>query len=135
MISYDKLKQSVEALGFRFFDEGDYNLNLVLERTSDDFTNYMTDWFHVAFMVAGNKQVISIKCSTKPGLIGSVLNPVTVDGVKGTAVIVSPQQVSGGWIFIDEPTSDIFYSNKWNRCPYFRIKQVCLNLIKRGVKN
>src|SRR3989304_4938796 len=128
MISYDKLKETVISLDFDFFDSGDYNINLIFERTNDTFTNYMTDLCHLAFKVGEHKQVISFKCSTKPGLIGSVLKPVTINGVTGTAVIVTPQQVKGGFKWIDKKTQDLltfdnqdqFYRKKWNLCSFFR---------------
>lgn len=130
MISYVALRRSVESLGFKFFDKGDFNLNLIYERTNDEFTNYMTDWFHVAFKENNLPKVVSIKCSTKAGLYGygSVTDPLTVNGIKGVCVIAAPQQIEGGFVFIDaakemlkeEKDRDIFFWKKWNRCSYLK---------------
>jgi hypothetical protein len=56
--------------------------------------------------------ILTIPATTKPGLKGSILEPVTVDGVTGTAVI-KPGQYPGAWEFHD--TFDEF-----SKYPYFR---------------
>lgn len=111
MRAYDDIKKAVEAKGYRFF-ENNKSLNFIWERTSDEFTNKFTDFLHVAYVEGGQKKVLTIPVTTKPGLKGSVLAPVTVRGVTGTAII-KPGQYPGAWEFRD--TFDEF-----SHYPYFR---------------
>lgn len=143
-MQYQQLKDSLERLNLRFFDKGDYNINSVWERTSDEFTNKMSDLWHIAFREFGVEKCLTIKCSTKPGLKGSVLNPITVDGVTGTAVTLEGQY-SGAWEYVDDilantnPTLYQFYFNinkysQSKKVPYFRqIKAI--NYLRDGDKD
>lgn len=109
--SYQQIKNAVTRKGYKWFT-GELNLNVVWERTDDNITNLFTDWLHIAYQEGGVDKVISIPATTKPGLKGSILNPVTVAGVTGTAVII-PNQYRGAWEFRDTFTEFSSY-------PYFR---------------
>ena len=58
----------------------------------------------MAYKESGEEKVLGIKCTTKPGLRGSLLNPLTVEGVTGTAVI-KEGQYRGAWQFVDSYTA------------------------------
>ena len=116
-MEYQKLKEALEKKGYVFFDKGDFNLNFIWVRNDLHATNHFTDDLFVAYKENGIEKVLAVKCTTKPGLKGSLLNPVTVEGIKGTAVI-KEGQYRGAWEFRDTYTE--FSTN-----PYFRqIKDV-----------
>jgi hypothetical protein len=112
MRKYDELQSACERLGFMWFTK-ELSLNFVWERTNKVITNRFTDWLHIAYLENGEKKVLSIPATTKPGLKGSILEPVTVNGVTGTAIIKAPQQVRSGWKFIDS-------FKEFSKYPYFR---------------
>lgn len=113
MRTYKQLRESVIKLGFKWFTKP-YSLNFIWERTSYKATNIFDDWLHIAYLDSnGVEHVLTIPATTKPGLKGSLLEPVTVSGVTGTAVIKSPQQVIGGWQFKDT-------TKEFSSYPYFR---------------
>lgn len=113
MRTYDQIELAVKSLNFKWFT-GIMSINYVWERKDFVATNRMTDELHLCWLdEKGNKHILSIPGTTKPGLTGSLLNPLTVRGVTGTAVIRSPQQVIGGWEFRDT-------FKEFSKYPYFR---------------
>lgn len=110
-IMYDKIKQSVLTKGYKFFDTGNYNLNIVFERTSDVFTDFFTDKCHIAYREKNLPYVLSVPCSTKAGFY-YVNNPITYQGVTGVAVIM-PKQYLGVYEFVDDYVT-------WLNYPFFR---------------
>jgi hypothetical protein len=111
-MEYQKLKQALETKGYVFFDKGNFNLNFIWVRNDLHASNHFTDDLFIAYKENGIEKVLAVKCTTKPGLRGSLFNPVTVAGVKGTAVI-KEGQYRGSWEFRD--TIDEF-----SHYPYFR---------------
>ena len=109
--TYDNLKQTVLSLGYKWFPE-DLHLNFIWERTDDIITNKFTDFLHVAWIEDEVESVITIPATTKPGLKGAVMEPVTVNGVTGTSVII-PGQYIDAWQFRDTTT-------EFSKYPYFR---------------
>ena len=99
-MNYQQLKKSIENKNYVFFDKGNYNLNFIWVRNDYHATNHFTDDLFVACKVNDIETVLNVKCTTKPGLKGSLYNPVTVEGVTGTAVI-KEGQYRGAWKFID----------------------------------
>jgi hypothetical protein len=94
---YQSLKASVELKGYKFFDNGDYNLNLIFVRNSDTFTNHFDDDLFVPYRVGGAETVLHIACTTKAGLYGhgSATQPLA----GGTKVLVPNQYIrSHQWI-------------------------------------
>lgn len=89
---YEQLKQAVTNLGHRWFEGGNYNLNLVGVRSVDAAANTFNDLFCVAFADALGPKLFAFACSTDPGLFyrGNPLN------LRGTAV-VKPGQYPGLW--------------------------------------
>ena len=120
-MDYQLLKKAVENKGYVFFDSGEYNLNFIWVREDLHATNHFTDDLYVAYKVNGAENVLSIKCTTKPGLRGSLFNPVTVEGVTGTAII-KESQYRGAWQFRDttEGFSHYPYFHQIKPIDYFR---------------
>ena len=125
-MTYQELKKSVEKNKYIFFDKGNFNLNFIWVRNDLVATNHFTDDLYIAYKEAGVEKVLNIKCTTKPGLNKSLYNPLTVEGVTGTAVI-KKGQYRGAWEFRD--TYDGF-----SKYPYFhQIKPI--NYYRDGNKD
>ena len=113
MRTYQQIKIAVESLNFKWFTSP-LSINYVWERVDYKATNRFTDFLHVCYIDNVDKEtILTIPATTKPGLTGSLLSPVTVRGVTGTAVIRSPQQVLSGWEFHDT-------TKEFSSYPYFR---------------
>jgi len=111
MRTYQEIKNVIDGKGFRFFT-GNLDVNCIWERTSDVITNKFTDWLYVVYLDGGKEKVIRIPATTKPGLKGSILEPTTVEGVTGTAII-KPGQYRSCWQFRDT-------FSEFSKYPYFR---------------
>jgi hypothetical protein len=109
--SYQEIKLACLRKRYKFFT-GNFDVNCIWERTSDELTNHFTDWFHLAYMEGSAEKVITVRATTKPGLRGSALNPVTVEGITGTAIIIPGQYVKA-FKFIDSYVG-------WTKYPYFQ---------------
>lgn len=120
MRSYTEIKNAVIKKGYKWFS-GNVDVNCIWERTSDTYTNKFTDWLHIAYLENGTEKVLSLPATTKPGLKGSILNPRTVYGVTGTAVIV-PGQYLKAWEFVDsyKGFSDYPYFQQVGKIDYWR---------------
>lgn len=90
--TFDKLKRAVILSGFRFFNSGDYNLNLVGIRSADADANTFNDLFCIAYFADGNPHLHMFGATTDPGTYYRQ-NPLNV---MGTA-IVKPGQYPGVW--------------------------------------
>lgn len=111
--TYDQIEQAVKMLDFKWFTSP-YSLNMVWERTSFEATNTFTDFLHICYIeVNKTKKILTIPATTKPGLVGSLFSPTTVEGITGTAVIQSPQQIIAGWQFRDT-------FQEFSHYPYFK---------------
>ncbi|NIB44776.1 hypothetical protein HBA55_34670 [Pseudomaricurvus alkylphenolicus] len=91
-ISYDSIRNALLSKGYRFFDDGDYNLNLVGIRGADKHSNQFNDWLTVSFRSGGQRMMFAFLCTTDPGLYWRA-HPANV---LGTA-IVRPGQYPGLW--------------------------------------
>ena len=124
MRQYDELQAMCAKNGYKFFDQGAYNLNIIAERTKACFDNGFTDRLHIAYRVGTKeKRVTTLLWTTCAGTLGlyGVFNPITTAGrnvktgkvevVKGVAVM-KKGQYSGCYVFHDN------YSNKY-KYPYF----------------
>ncbi len=112
MREYEQLKYSCELLGYKWYN-GAYNLNCIWERTNNIITNKFTDFLHICYDSNETKGLIfTIPATTKPGLKGSILEPVTVNGITGTAII-QPGQYLSAWEFRDT-------GKEFSEYPYFR---------------
>jgi len=91
-ISYERIKETLKAKGYVFFEGDDYDLNIVGIRSSDHDANRFNDLVCVAFKAGGLEYVFAFAATTDPGLYYRK-NPCNV---KGTA-IMKPGQYRGLW--------------------------------------
>ncbi|WP_421752748.1 hypothetical protein [Croceimicrobium sp.] len=93
-IDYAKLQAVYAAKGYRFFDQGAFNLNLFGIRNASAQVDEFNDWMGVAFRDEWlNPRLLLFRASTKPGLYylkHKILN------VNGTAILI-PGQYRGAW--------------------------------------
>ena len=85
-----QIEQTVKAKGYKWFENGNYNLNIVGVRNSDTFdevTNKFNDLITVSYMIDENWYFQQYGCTTDPGkyYTENLLNP---DGV---AILVPGQ--------------------------------------------
>ena len=115
--TYSELKFTMLRKNYKFF-LGHLDVNCIWERTSDKITNYFTDFLYIVYLEYNPKtkvsepHVICIPATTKPGLKGSILEPTTVNGILGTAII-KPGQYLKTWEFRDT-------FSEFSKYPYFR---------------
>lgn len=90
--SYEKLSSAVRYLGYKWFDDGDYNLNLIGIRAPNREAGTFDDLFAVGFRQGGVPIVLCFPCTTDPGkrYLQSPLVP------SGTAIL-APGQYRGMW--------------------------------------
>lgn len=111
------LKQVCQKKGYSFFENGDYNLNIIAIRENDVFENTFSDTLHIAYKVNNIWQLMTIPFTTLAGTlgVGGEQNPLTAQqtgtGVSGTAVIIEGQY-KGAYKFIDTYVGFLWY-------PYF----------------
>lgn len=91
----DQIKSAMIAKGYKWFEEGDFNLNLIGIRnsdTGDTVTNAFDDTFFIAYRDAGKWKIHNYACTTDPGAHWqqSPINP------GGTASLV-PNQYRSTW--------------------------------------
>lgn len=110
MRTYQELKNAIVKKKYVWYEK-DVELNCIWERTSDVITNKFTDWLFIAYLENGEEKVICIPATTKPGLKGSILEPTTVEGITGTAII-KPGQYIHAWEFKDTYAA-------FSKYPYF----------------
>lgn len=92
-ITFEKLRQALQRKQYRFFDQGDYNLNLIgIRNTQDLHANTFNDLFCVAYSVDGAKSLHVFACTTDPGTYYRQ-HPVND---RGTAIL-PPGQYPGMW--------------------------------------
>lgn len=91
-IRVGKLQNTFYKFGYDWFDEGDYNLNLVGIRAKDNTSNTFNDFLCVAYRVDGIPHFHAFKATTDPGKHW-LLSPMRVDG---TAVVQCGQH-KGLW--------------------------------------
>ncbi|MGI1677571.1 MAG: hypothetical protein K6L75_02485 [Cellvibrionaceae bacterium] len=91
-LSYQVLKEALNDNGYRFFDSGEFNLNLIGIRTSAKEANKFNDIFCVAFKQHGREMLFCFDCTTDPGEFW-LENPMNNKG----AAILAPGQYLGAW--------------------------------------
>ena len=78
----EQLRETIKSKGYNFFDN---SVNLIAERTSDNFTNKFSDYLHLAYhdYKQNQKQVVTIPQTTVAGTLGNggALNPITTGGL------------------------------------------------------
>jgi len=91
-VTYAKLKAYCKKQNWAFFDDGDYNLNIIGIRAADRAVNTFNDVICVAFKQAGQPQLLVFNATTDPGAYYRN-NPLSVEG---TAWLQAGQQ-RGVW--------------------------------------
>jgi len=88
-----QLANALSALGFAFFEEGDYNLNLIGVRSSTHRTGAFDDVLFCAYKVNRLWRTHAWPITTDPGAhyLTKPINP------EGCAVLASPQQCRGAY--------------------------------------
>lgn len=86
-ITVERLRSSLEALQYRFFERGDFNLNLIGIRAADRHADHFNDLLCIAFKQDGRWLLLCFDCTTDPGLFWRQ-HPMNVNG---TAVLVPGQ--------------------------------------------
>ena len=69
-LSKEKIEQTLKEKGYKWFEQGDYNLNIVGVRnsdTKDKVTNRFDDKITLSYKVDGKWQFHSFNCTTDPG--------------------------------------------------------------------
>ena len=69
-LTREKIEQTLKQMGYRWFEQGDYNLNIVGVRNSDTknkVTNRFDDKITLSYKVGGDWQFHSFDCTTDPG--------------------------------------------------------------------
>jgi len=89
---YNSLRRTCGDLGYYFYENGDYDLNIIAIRNVDDLdSTKFNDFVAVAYLKNHIKQVNLFKATTDPGLTYR-RKPINR---MGTAILL-PQQVRGG---------------------------------------
>lgn len=86
-ITIDRLREAFDRLGYVFFENGDYNLNIIGIRTKDKSSNSFNDFIAVAFKSNNQWQLDLFNVTTDPGAYW-LKHPMNV---KGTAVLATGQ--------------------------------------------
>jgi len=106
-----QIKEVYLKKGYKFFENGDFNLNLIAIRNKNVFTNQFDDDFLIVYKELGVWKIFQIEWTTVAGTLGKggALNPLsgteTGTGVSGTAVILEGQYlkafkwVENDWIY------------------------------------
>lgn len=86
-ITIDVLRNTCKSLGYKFFENGDYNLNLIGIRAYPGTINKFDDLICLAYKVDGKWILDKLDATTDPGTY-YLLNPMQV---KGTAILKEGQ--------------------------------------------
>jgi hypothetical protein len=92
MPTIDKIRNAVEKKGYRFFTQGNYNLNIVGVRTANPVPNKFDDTIYVCYRQDEKWRMDAYRCTTDPGLFW-LENPMVA---RGTA-IMKPGQYRGAY--------------------------------------
>lgn len=91
-VRFGQLQTTMIAKGYAWFDNGDYNLNLVGIRTRDNRANTFNDRLAVAFRTVERPHLFVFDCTTDPGVYWRE-QPINLEGT----AIVKPGQYRGLW--------------------------------------
>lgn len=78
-ITLEQLELAVSSRGYRWFTDGDFNLNLIGVRSADLQANTFNDLICLAFKQAGQWVLLQFDATTDPGIYYRK-NPANVDG-------------------------------------------------------
>jgi len=86
-ITIKALRRSVKSLGYAFFENGDFNLNIIGIRTASKVSNTFDDFICVAFKDGGDWNLNVYESTTDPGVYWRQ-HPINR---KGAAILVPGQ--------------------------------------------
>jgi len=86
-VTVEKLREALVRLDYAFFENGDYNLNIIGIRTEDNSSNSFNDFIAVAYKIENKWQLDIFNVTTDPGAYW-LKNPMNV---KGTAILAEGQ--------------------------------------------
>ncbi len=89
---FNRIKAAMNKKGYTFFNNGNYNLNLVGVRSIDTNANTFNDALYVVFLIDGVEQAMTFPMTTDPGVYWRK-HPINVSGT----AIVKPGQYPGLW--------------------------------------
>lgn len=89
-LDYRRLKKVFDALGYQFYDAGDYNMNIIGIRTDDQRSNLFNDWICLAFRQNDHEQLMVFDATTDPGTYWRK-HPMNINGT----AILKPGQYAG----------------------------------------
>ena len=90
------IESTIKSKGYNWFDQKDYNLNIVGVRnssTGDEVTNSFDDKITLSYKVDGEWRFHSFDCTTDPGRSWVEIELINPDG----AAILKPGQYSGAY--------------------------------------
>ena len=90
MFTREQIEKAVEAKGYRYFENGDYNVNVIGIRNSlpgKNVTNKFDDWLTISFKINGVWQFFCWAATTDPGKAPMALG----NNGRGTARVVPGQ--------------------------------------------
>ncbi|WP_271273811.1 hypothetical protein [Aliamphritea hakodatensis] len=91
-ITVDVLRAACAARGYAFFEDGDFNLNIIGIRAADMAANTFNDFMCLVFKVAGEEKHFVFECTTDAGTYYRE-NPMVVDGT----MVFIPGQYRGAY--------------------------------------
>lgn len=91
-LNFESVKNAVINAGHNFFENGNYNLNLVGIRNAENISDTFNDWLCVLFYIDLQPMFFKFPITTDPGLHYRN-NPISKKG----AAIVKPGQYPGVW--------------------------------------
>lgn len=86
-MNYEHLQRVLSDNDYLFYDEGDYNLNLIGIRSANRDANTFNDQYCIAFRSQSSPVVLSFPCTTDPGFFYRT-NPLSD---KGTGILKAGQ--------------------------------------------
>ena len=99
-ITYAQVRRAVEGRGFKFFDAGPYDLNLVAIRNDNrDFeTDAFDDLLVCAYLDHDRKPRADVwPCTTDPGLC-MITHPTFAEAIANCAAFIAPGQYRGAYV-------------------------------------
>ena len=89
---YQEIKNTMIKKGYSFYEDGDYNLNLIAIRKDNLITNHFTDEFYILYKLNGKECLLYVPCTTKAGSFKSALN--------GAVSVIIPNQYKKAYTWI-----------------------------------
>ena len=92
----DQLRAACARKGYQFFEQGDYNINLIGIRSKNRTAGRWDDLFVIAYKVGGKWEIQYVHGTTDPGQT-ELTSPSFAEGKKNGTAIVAPGQYRSLW--------------------------------------